>query len=129
MKVNILLNEAEKMEGYENIPPQNIQSLIDGSCELLECNSLLELNPNIFQSLLPKVRHGGIISLTILDIHRAVHNLYNKIINTQEFSQILNGRNMVLSLEDLKGIVAQTELDIVNIDHVNYIYSVQLRRR
>lgn len=128
MKLNIIINETQKREDYENITPDQLPSIVDAAYEDIELNNIIEFNPQILPAAISKLRRGGRLKLNIIDIHKLIGNTHNRLMTLPDFSQTLAGRNVFFAPDELKALVQQHGLQIISIDHYQYNFIFEMQR-
>jgi len=126
-------------ENENQIHIEQLSNILDGSCDTLELMAILDYYPNrnrqeIFNTAISKIKYGGTISLSGLDIIEVARQIYTGNIQEQEASNILykegsnNRRCSSSSLMEVINILQASNFTILVKDIDSNAYSVQARR-
>ena len=72
MKVNLIVDDSQSKEGYENIAlnPEGINGIPDSACKELMVDNVLEFLPEqMTATVLKKLRKGGTLEIRSPDAH------------------------------------------------------------
>lgn len=104
-KINLIINDAQKLEELENIKVQEMGNIFPYSCELLVCKYF-----NIFEeteasqalsALVEKIRPQGQLILGVIDLYKICNDLINKKINNVTFFDFVKNIHNHFSLDDM----------------------------
>jgi len=94
MNINVLTEHADNpssIPDYDNITIDQIDQMDNNICRAVMLNDVLRhLTQAQLESLLSKIRHGGLITIQSPDISALAKGLYWGYINLQTFSSLLS---------------------------------------
>lgn len=135
MKIHINGNE-KGLNGYHHIPVSELEKLHEiNDSEVLEIflddiliYFKLDQLTELFQLIMTKLRHGGILHIVGTDIYEVARNYFTGNIKTQQFnSLLLNGKLSGISLMDAISVMEQLQLKIIKkrLEDMRYCVSGQ----
>lgn len=138
MKLQLIRDESEKIEGYKSVlstsfMSPNLDDVIDNSCESVSLGDVLDLydqqtRNNVLVSVLKKLRLNGEIFFSGTE-PRALCKMYiNNMLSTQSFSANLSITNSALELDQAISLVEQVGLSVETSKINGYKYEIRARR-
>ncbi len=125
-KINLILNESQKIEDIENITLNSLDSIFSYSCELLICKYFYVIDNTAVEqaiaALFDKIRPQGQLILGVIDYRQLCYDyIHKKIDNQQFFTNIKNIYNyfntddIIRYMESLSNaVVVETKTDQYN---------------
>lgn len=124
-KINLISHESQKLDGIDNIPIQNIDSIYPYSCELLLCKYF-----NIFdesdwrkalEALIEKIRPNGQLIIGTIDLHKICSDFINKQLSNQDLFDLIKNIHNHCGLDDILDILNGSK-EIVVLETNNQAY-------
>lgn len=110
---------ARNSSNYTNIDISELDKIINHSAENIFCSCLNHVNPSAVDSLvndiLNKVKPGGIVTLSIVDMKKYATDFVNGVISGEYLLKIISNFQCILSIEDL---YTKININIFNIKQV-----------
>jgi len=94
MKVNLVVNQENLKEGYENIPlnEDGIGGIPDSACKELMIDNVLEFIPEqMTTAILKKIRKGGVLEIRSPDAQEIFRQFQVGSLDFEETSSLLTG--------------------------------------
>jgi len=116
MKLNVITEESQKIQNYNNVTIQNNQaSLIDVSDG--ECEEVLISNANLLttQSLfgvIKKVGIGGNLKVQGVDLNMMCRQTVNQMVKDSEVSSIIENSKCIVPMKVIEGILASNGFNV-----------------
>jgi hypothetical protein len=138
MKLQLIRDESEKIEGYKSVlstsfMPPNMDDVIDNSCESVSLGDVLDLydsqtRNNVLMAVLKKLRINGEVFLSGTE-PRALCKMYvNNILSTENFSANLSITNSALELDQAVSLFQKIGLSVETSTLNGYKYEIRARR-
>lgn len=109
MKINLCLSEQYIIPGYQNITPNQISSLINGSVDEIVFRGLdlitYDQRSQIIVDILNKIKHKGEITLEFLDIITISKEIYLGSMTSKTISGLIDGKRSLGYEHDILDIV------------------------
>ena len=132
MKINLVINEENSKEGYENIPlnQEGVAGIPDSACKELMIDNVFEFVPeNVAGVILKKIRKGGVIEIRSPDAQEIIRQLQIGSLDFQNASDLLTGgRARMSSLEKARSFLELNGLDIEFAGINGAFYRITARR-
>jgi hypothetical protein len=122
MKLQIITQDAEKIEGYTQVQcfgtQLDLSSISDNECENILAGDVLDMYPidtvgQVIQQLVKKLRIGGEIVLGGTECRVLAKHIVNGMITEQQASQIIAGKKSLLSVEIIKNALKTLGLNVL----------------
>jgi len=100
MKVNLLIDEKNSKDGYENIPlqQQSIDSVPDSACKEMMADNVLEfVTKEVLQILIKKIRRGGTLEIRSPESQEICRQYQIGALDFDETSDLLTGGRVRLT--------------------------------
>jgi hypothetical protein len=116
MKLNIITEESQKIENYNNVTIQNNQvSLIDisdGECEeVLISNANLLATQSLF-AVIKKVGIGGSLKINGVDLNMMCRQTINQMVKDSEVSSIIENSKCIVPVKIIEQILTSNGFDV-----------------
>jgi hypothetical protein len=116
MKLNIITEESQKIENYNNVTIQNNQvSLIDisdGECEeVLISNANLLATQSLF-AVIKKVGIGGSLKIHGVDLNMMCRQTINQMVKDSEVSSIIENSKCIVPVKIIEQILTSNGFDV-----------------
>ena len=132
MKVNVIVSEEQRKEGYENVSlnQEGIESIPDSGCKELMVDNVLEFVPEeIAIILLAKIRKGGVLELRSPDAQEIFRQFHIGSLNFEETSALLTGgRVRMTTLHQVRKFLESRGLQIEFASFNGPFYRITARR-
>jgi hypothetical protein len=137
MKLNIVLTEDKFISGYSNILleklPSEHQNIINNSCAEILAANILDLidekNIDGFINLLvSKLRLGGILFISGINLDIIARNIVNGTLSEQEFNQMLQNVKSIHSRKYMFDLLSSRNLKIQSSSTKGNIYEIVATR-
>lgn len=121
MKINITISEDKFISGYNNILLQNValamQDVVNNSCVEILANNVLDYidqdqTGSFIKLLLSKLRIGGFLTVSGINLDIITRNLMNKTLSEAEFNNIIKN---IISIHSRKYVVDMLKENNVSI--------------
>jgi len=125
-KINLILNESQKIEDVENITLNSLDSIFSYSCELLICKYFYVIDNAVVEqaiaAMFDKIRPQGQLILGVIDYRQLCNDYIRKKIDNQQFFanikniyNYFNTDDIIRYMESLSNaIVVETKTDQYN---------------
>jgi predicted SAM-dependent methyltransferase len=131
MKIQILTNESNKIEGIETIMihdmDEGLSSYSDNECELILANEILDYVPlnmitECLKKIIRKLRLNGKLVVGGTDVRIFSRNIINNMISEQEASKMIGAKASMSSLITVAKLLQSFGLQVKssNISGVHY---------
>ena len=130
MKLQIIANESQKIEGFETVWSKkdaelSLDDIPDNSCELILAKNTVDENVDrikCLKSIASKVRMEGTVSVSGTDVLCLCKATICSTINTETCSSIMSNLNSIGTISDVKDGLRSMGFTIVSssIHGVNY---------
>ena len=116
MKLNVITEESQKIQNYNNITIQNNQaSLIDisdGECEeVLISNANLLTTQSLF-GVIKKVGIGGSLKIQGVDLNMMCRQTVNQMVKDSEVSSIIENSKCIVPMKVIEGILTSNGFNV-----------------
>ena len=132
MKVNLIVSEEQRKEGYENVSlnQEGIESIPDSGCKELMIDNVLEFAPEeIATILLAKIRKGGALEIRSPDGQEIFRQFQTGSLNFEDVSALLTGgRVRMTTLHQVRNFLESNGLEIEFASFNGPFYRVTARR-
>ena len=116
MNVNVIKSTTDNptsVPNYHNITIDKLDQIDNNVCKSLILHDVLRfLTPPQFESVLQKMRHGGVIIIESPDILQIAKSLYWGTIDVSKFSSMLSSSITYSSIIETKTFLEQHEYSI-----------------
>lgn len=130
MKLQIIANESQKIEGFETVWSKkdaelSLDDIPDNSCELILAKNTVDENVDrikCLKSIASKVRMRGTVSVSGTDVLCLCKATICSTINTETCSSIMSNLNSIGTISDVKAALRSMGFTVVSssIHGVNY---------
>ena len=113
-------------DGYEYVDISNIVDIDDASCEEIlvgECLDYLSQRKDFFAEIVKKVRYGGKIVISGLDLNQVGRQITNGAINTGNVSELVyNKRHSISNVYEVAETLTKSGMHVTSktISDINY---------
>ena len=116
MKVNLIVDDSQSKEGYENIAlnPEGINGIPDSACKELMVDNVLELLPvQMTATVLKKLRKGGTLEIRSPDAQEIFRQFAIGSVDFENTSSLLTGgRARMSTLGQTRSLLESNGLQI-----------------
>lgn len=112
-KLNIVNSENDHINGYENIKIENINSVINGTCENIICSVLDSFSYkdrlSSIVTMCKKLSNMGSLTLRFIDGTRLCKDAYKGNVNSSFISGVLEQTKSIFLDSDITELVSQMQ--------------------
>ena len=117
---------------FEKVHPEEIAKIEDGSCEFVRLGSSLDEYHNrveLFSAILKKVRYGGRICMSGLDIGVTVRNILNGRFDNARVNEVLyDGKHSISDMTEMKKILTTEGFNVMISRYEKNSYFIEAER-
>jgi hypothetical protein len=118
-KLNICLQQQDAVSGYNNLPIENLNAIVNGTVDeiLFIHGDMIEHNQrkNILIDLFKKLRNRGLLILVFLNIKSVAKQIYKTNISGSHISNLIGSKLSFMPENELEELVYSIkELSIIN---------------
>lgn len=123
-KINLIIQDTDKIDGYENIYINDFQQKTNGSVDEIICTILDKLEYsarlNLLGAIVKKLSFEGTCTIKILNAFSILkHSLEGKI-NSKSLSDIINNSKSLLFESDMMDLFNQIQyIDVIKVYNVD----------
>ena len=133
MKINLItsMDNPPLVPDHDNITMDNIDQINNSICQSIILNNILKfLTQEQFESILRKIRHGGIITIYAPDIMEMSKALYWGTIDLPKFSSLVSHSVTYHTVKDIKNLLEQRGyiIEEANINTESLTFSIKAKR-
>ena len=129
MKLNLILHENESISTLDNLHPSQLETVIDSSCELINCHRLFEINHQLIPEILKKVQKEGTIDFTVTNAVKACGDFSRGVIDVMQLSSIMGMKTAYFDLNSIGGLLANSGFEVVQVTSRDYYHKIIARRK
>ena len=116
MKLNIIKEESQKIQNYNNVTIQNNQaSLIDvsdGECDEVLISSANSLTTQSLFEVIKKVAIGGSLKIEGVELNMMCRQMVNQMVKDSEVSSIIESSKCIVPIKVVEGILTSNSFEI-----------------
>lgn len=121
MNIYITKDDNKKIENFTNIKIQNFQqeinNIVSNSCENIIADDIVdyltcESIPKFIETLVSKLRLGGKIFITGLELGVLCRNIISETISSKDFSNVITAKASLSFVNDIVNILKNNNLKI-----------------
>lgn len=134
MKVKLITKDADKIVNYQNVHINQLDSIYDNGCFEILCdhNVLKMVSPDqieqLIQVLCSKLRHGGELIISGLDIDVATKQYQRKDFDISVFSKLLSSSLGFYNCRIIEEYIRTNGLDITSMSIQDSYFVVKGKR-
>jgi len=125
--INLCLEDIANSAGdYKNVSVFNLDKLVNCSYDIINIDILEKMKPEeaaaILEQSMGKLRSGGYLHVSFLNIKKVCHAYSISKINNQEFLKHIYGKQSVIDIDYINKICANNNCSIVNLQEKDNYY-------
>lgn len=134
MKVKLITDDSQKIINYNNVNINNLNSIYDSGCFEILCdeNILKIISPDqisdFFKILAGKLRHGGELIVSGLDIDVITKLYQRKDIDISQLSSVLSNSVGFYNCRMVEELIRDNNMDITSMSIVDGYFTVKGKR-
>jgi hypothetical protein len=133
-RINVIQNDSQTIENFENVNISKIDSIFNYSCEILICQYFSIFDESIcnqaLEILLDKIRPKGQIVLGIMNLYDICSDFVNKKISNEVFFTNIKNIHNHIGVEDIISYISSFPENFIltNISKNNYHHHITIVR-
>lgn len=132
-EINIVSSADQNLDGYQNVPIDQVKSITNGYVKNIICNCLDQLNYDnrnaLFLELTQKMCVNGTLTIRFLNLNLIPNKITNGDITGQKFSSILGYTNSCWSENEFSDLIQRLgDCVIAKLFHEHIYTVVSLQR-